>query len=287
MLNSRALFFDELNKNQRTAVENSIDTCTKIVAGAGTGKTKIISKRFVKLVFDLIERGVDEPSSKLLVITFTDKAAGEMKERILKELRISGVGCDVDNLWISTFHGFCSRILRRHSIEVGLSPSFKLADEDTLSKKYDYLIQKIKEGEVSTLEGFDKISKTLGFGGEILCVDKLTSLSDIDDIDDIFENIFSVIKKVKALGLTPYEYYKKASFSTERYRHTLDKIPFGFSSKEEYITEWEKVLEDYIDDFCQSPDDAVADVMSNSSVLKKTGRQNLRSGHAVKRLRTL
>lgn len=269
MLNSRALFFDELNKNQRTAVENSIDTCTKIVAGAGTGKTKIISKRFVKLVFDLIERGVDEPSSKLLVITFTDKAAGEMKERILKELRISGVGCDVDNLWISTFHGFCSRILRRHSIEVGLSPSFKLADEDTLSKKYDYLIQKIKEGEVSTIEGFDKISKTLGFGGEILCVDKLTSLSDIDDIDDIFENIFSVIKKVKALGLTPYEYYKKASFSTERYRHTLDKIPFGFSSKEEYITEWEKVLEDYIDDFCQSPDDAVADVMSNSSVLKK------------------
>ena len=120
MLNSRTLFFDELNNNQRAAVENSIDTCTKIVAGAGTGKTKIISKRFVKLVFDLISRGVENPASKLLVITFTEKAAGEMKERILKELRTSDAGCDIDNLWISTFHGFCSRILRRHSIEVGL-----------------------------------------------------------------------------------------------------------------------------------------------------------------------
>ena len=269
MLNSRTLFFDELNNNQRAAVENSIDTCTKIVAGAGTGKTKIISKRFVKLVFDLISRGVENPASKLLVITFTEKAAGEMKERILKELRTSDAGCDIDNLWISTFHGFCSRILRRHSIEVGLSPSFKLADEDTLAKKYDYLIRKIKEGEVSTIEGFDKISGTLGIGEDVLCVDKLTSLSEIDDIDDIFENIFSVIKKVKALGLSPYDFYKRTSSATVEYKRTLDKIPFGFSSKEEYITEWERVLRDYIDDFCQNPDDAVADIMSNSCVLKK------------------
>ena len=77
---------DGLNEAQTQAVLNPLESCTKIVAGAGTGKTKIISKRFLKLVLDLIERGEKDPQSKILVITFTDKAANEMKERIIKEL---------------------------------------------------------------------------------------------------------------------------------------------------------------------------------------------------------
>ena len=77
---------DGLNEAQTQAVLNPLESCTKIVAGAGTGKTKIISKRFLKLVLDLMERGEKDPQSKILVITFTDKAANEMKERIIKEL---------------------------------------------------------------------------------------------------------------------------------------------------------------------------------------------------------
>ena len=73
---------DGLNEAQTQAVLNPLESCTKIVAGAGTGKTKIISKRFLKLVLDLMERGEKDPQSKILVITFTDKAANEMKERL-------------------------------------------------------------------------------------------------------------------------------------------------------------------------------------------------------------
>ena len=82
---------EELNDAQAKAVKNPVNSCTKIVAGAGTGKTKIISKRFSKLVFDLLEKGEENPQSKILVITFTDKAANEMKERIVKELETNGI----------------------------------------------------------------------------------------------------------------------------------------------------------------------------------------------------
>ena len=123
-------FTDGLNAEQKKAVENPVNTCTKIVAGAGTGKTKIISKRFVKLVFELMEQGVEEAPKHILVITFTDKAAGEMKGRIVKELEENGI--DSDDLWVSTFHSFCSRILKKHSIEAGLSPAFKITTSPIL-----------------------------------------------------------------------------------------------------------------------------------------------------------
>ena len=124
---------DGLNEAQTQAVLNPLESCTKIVAGAGTGKTKIISKRFLKLVLDLIERGEKDPQSKILVITFTDKAANEMKERIIKELEDNNLHAYSDtDLWISTFHSFCIRILKKYSIEAGLSPSVKRAEEQPL-----------------------------------------------------------------------------------------------------------------------------------------------------------
>ena len=94
-------FTDGLNDEQKEAVKNPINSCTKIVAGAGTGKTKIISKRFVKLVFDLMKEGIEDAAQHILVITFTDKAAGEMKARIVKELEENGI--EADELWVSTF----------------------------------------------------------------------------------------------------------------------------------------------------------------------------------------
>lgn len=79
----------ELNPQQTKAVLNPCKSCTKIVAGAGTGKTKIISKRFTKLVLELENEGIENTAQRILVITFTDKAAGEMKGRIISELENS------------------------------------------------------------------------------------------------------------------------------------------------------------------------------------------------------
>ena len=160
-----------LNEQQKLAVENPLFSCTKIVAGAGTGKTQIISRRFTKLVCDLIQNQEENPSSKLLVITFTDKAANEMKGRILKTLKENNISTENEDMWISTFHGFCSKILRRHSIEVNLTPDFKLAEASDLQKIYGNIIKALKGPDIvipqRSLDHSDKVDK--------LCFDILHS----------------------------------------------------------------------------------------------------------------
>ncbi|PIW91720.1 MAG: hypothetical protein COZ91_00390, partial [Candidatus Nealsonbacteria bacterium CG_4_8_14_3_um_filter_39_7] len=109
---------DELNKEQREAVVHG-DGPLLIVAGAGTGKTKVITERIAYL----IEAKKARPD-EILALTFTEKAAEEMEERADKLLPYGYV-----DLWISTFHSFCERILKDHGLDIGLSNDFKLADQ--------------------------------------------------------------------------------------------------------------------------------------------------------------
>ena len=107
-----------MNNEQKKAVTHG-DGPLLIVAGAGTGKTTVITKRLAYL----IENGFIR-TDEILALTFTDKAAGEMEERIDKLLPYGYL-----DLWISTFHSFCQRILKEYGMEIGLSPDFKLLDE--------------------------------------------------------------------------------------------------------------------------------------------------------------
>ncbi|MBU3895893.1 UvrD-helicase domain-containing protein, partial [Patescibacteria group bacterium] len=109
---------DDLNKEQKEAVLHNKGPLL-IVAGAGTGKTTVITQRIV----NLIEKGLAKPE-EILAVTFTEKAAGEMEERVDQLLDIGYV-----DLWISTFHAFCERVLRDNALDVGLAPDFKILDE--------------------------------------------------------------------------------------------------------------------------------------------------------------
>lgn len=90
-----------------------------IVAGAGTGKTTVISQK----IGYIIEQGWAK-SDEILALTFTEKAAGEMEERVDRLLPMGYL-----DLWISTFHGFAERILKLHGLEIGLPTEFKLLNE--------------------------------------------------------------------------------------------------------------------------------------------------------------
>src|ERR1700744_2989860 len=96
-------------------------------AGAGSGKTSVLVERFARTV---IEDGVDV--SAILVITFTDKAAAELRDRIQARLRGLG-GLDAaratEGAFISTIHGFCARVLRAGALAAGLDPEFEVLDE--------------------------------------------------------------------------------------------------------------------------------------------------------------
>jgi ATP-dependent helicase/nuclease subunit A len=98
-----------------------------VSAGAGTGKTTVLVERFVKAV---CERGLDVDS--LLVITYTERAAGELRARIrcrLAELGRDDLARELDGAWISTIHGFCMRLLKAHPFAAGIDPRFRVLDE--------------------------------------------------------------------------------------------------------------------------------------------------------------
>ena len=109
---------DDLNDSQRAAVEHR-GTPLLIVAGAGSGKTRVLTRR----VAHLLATGDAQPG-EILAITFTNKAAGEMKERVA-EL----VGPRAKSMWVSTFHSACVRILRAESSRLGISSSFTIYDQ--------------------------------------------------------------------------------------------------------------------------------------------------------------
>jgi len=112
-----AALLDGLNENQRAAVVHH-GSPLLIVAGAGSGKTRVLTHRIAHL---LGERGVHP--GQILAITFTNKAAGEMKERV-EQL----VGPRANAMWVMTFHSACVRILRRESKKLGFTSSFSIYD---------------------------------------------------------------------------------------------------------------------------------------------------------------
>ncbi len=263
----------ELNPQQAKAVLNPCQSCTKIVAGAGTGKTKIISKRFTKLVLELENEGVKNPAQRILVITFTDKAAGEMKGRIISELENSTAGAGNQDLWISTFHSFCSRILKKHSIDAGLSPSFKLAEETTLANLYENILKRIRYGEIEQIKDFKEICENLGIDGAILGVESLKNLATLEDIDSILAQVSEIIKKIKSLGLTPKEFYEKSVNAIKRLSLVLENTPFKFESKEDYAQFWSEHFREYTDDFCDFDTGVFDEIASTKVILDKFGKR--------------
>jgi len=116
-LNTKVLLND-LNKEQKEAVVYTLGSLL-VIAGAGTGKTKVITSRIAYLISEKLAK-----PEEIIALTFTDKAAAEMEERVDVL-----VPYGYTNIWISTFHSFGDRILRENSLEAGVSPDFKVLGE--------------------------------------------------------------------------------------------------------------------------------------------------------------
>ena len=121
---------DACTPGQRASVEH-VDGPLLVSAGAGSGKTFTLTQR---IAYALLPDsgpavgGIDE----VLAITFTEKAASEIKARVKRTLRAEGLGDEalkVDGAWISTIHGMCARILRTHALDLGIDPAFRIVGD--------------------------------------------------------------------------------------------------------------------------------------------------------------
>jgi ATP-dependent exoDNAse (exonuclease V) beta subunit len=115
---------DRLSDDQRRAVERAgPEVC--VVAGPGSGKTRVLIERFAWLVE---HRGVHP--SRILAITFTEKAATEIKQRLIQRFASNSEAREaIERAWVSTIHGFCARLLRENAIAAGLAPDFAVLDQ--------------------------------------------------------------------------------------------------------------------------------------------------------------
>src|SRR3989338_7594999 len=201
-----------LTEKQREIVHTKVSRLV-IEAQPGSGKTRILVER---LVAGLKKDGFKP--HQLVAITFTEKAAQEIKDRVVTRVRHFGSPQQaVDQLWISTIHGFCRRILKEHAWEVGLSPTFSvLSSEQTIflkNKVFQETFQKLLQEKDPALSfllteyGFYKL-KSLVMGlyekrFQLRMVQKTPWVGD--PWVGVLDSIFSVFHKIE----TEYQAQKK------------------------------------------------------------------------------
>ena len=130
-----------LTPGQKQCVDTLVGPVA-VSAGAGSGKTFTLTRRIVHSLECGFLSGIDE----VLAITFTSKAAGEIKSRVKGALKACGRSDQallVDSAWISTIHGACARMLRAHALDLGIAPDFTVADEAAASDMLDAALEEV------------------------------------------------------------------------------------------------------------------------------------------------
>ncbi len=186
--------FQNLNDKQAEAVSTT-EGYVRVIAGAGSGKTKLLVSRYAYLVREL---GID--SANILCVTFTNKAAGEMKRRIR-----ALIGPEYDTTLICTYHGFCARLIRENPEKLFLTKSFQIIDNTQQKMILEDIYQKheLKLDHAS----FESILKKLGrFKGTTDYVSRMCDpharqiMEQLETVDDqIMEEFMQRQKAIYAL----------------------------------------------------------------------------------------
>jgi len=170
---------DDLTKAQREAVTH-VDGPLLILAGAGSGKTRVITRR----VAYLLEQGVR--GEQILALTFTNKAAGEMRERIDALAPKSGI-------WVGTFHGLCARLLRSYAPLVGIDRSFTIYDQSDRLRAVKQAMEQFQlEGLPITPERIDSI---ISRAKNDLVTPEVLAKRARDELDAVSAKVYAVYQQ--------------------------------------------------------------------------------------------
>ena len=223
------LFLEGLNERQRDAVMTPVNEALQVLAGAGTGKTELISRRFVKLVKDLRAQGLARPEAHILVVTFTSDAATGMRERIHQRLLQNGEEGLGPTAWISTFHQFCMRLLRAHPLEVGLPPGFTMLN--TLQQQV--LFNRVAHGVLAgtfTERELAPVLKKYELSGAVpadVLSQKALEQTGLDDLEALLDpgRLYKLINLIKSSGLSPAEFLTLSLSQSRAMTERLKAMP--------------------------------------------------------------
>ena len=210
-----------LNDMQELAVYHT-DGPLLILAGAGSGKTRVLTHRVAYLIK---EKGV-EPY-QIMAITFTNKAADEMRERIDKL-----VGFGADQVWVSTFHSACVKILRRFADRVGYKNDFTIYDADDQKKVVKNII-KLMNLDTKIFKDKGVVARISDFKNKLLAVSDVKDMAvhDIKErkISEIYEEYQRILKKSNAMDfddliMKTVEVFSKCPDVLDMYQERLKYI---------------------------------------------------------------
>lgn len=210
-----------LNDMQELAVYHT-DGPLLILAGAGSGKTRVLTHRVAYLIK---EKGV-EPY-QIMAITFTNKAADEMRERIDKL-----VGFGADQVWVSTFHSACVKILRRFADQVGYKNDFTIYDADDQKKVMRDII-KMMNLDTKLFKEKGVVAKISDFKNKLMTVSDVRDIATHDfkerTISQIYEEYQRILKKSNAMDfddliMKTVELFQKHPEVLEMYQERLRYI---------------------------------------------------------------
>ena len=214
-----------LNKSQYEAVTTT-EGYVRVIAGAGSGKTRALTHRFAYLVNDI---GI--PPGNILCVTFTNKAANEMRARIHKMIG------DKDTGYINTFHGFCANVLQEESYVFQYPKSFLVLDNSDI----DAMLASIYEERGLTL-------RDMTYGNARDMIEMLKLKERPDYYKDIFDMSLEVLREkylaaesVKDIIFYGYLYQQKKCFGLD-YNDLLIFTLYVFKVSEESKLKWQKRL---------------------------------------------
>ena len=189
-----------LNKEQKLAVEHQKGPLL-VLSGAGTGKTRVLTSRFVYIV-----KNLKFDFNRIIAVTFTNKAANEIKERVKKAL-----DQNIESSWIGTFHSIFAKFLRKHAHHVGLKSNFNILDSEDQKKLIKQVLEYCKiDKEVSEniyLNEIQNLKDEKIFSQDKSKISKYSSLENIDEIYNIYQQRLIEINAVDFGDILLHSYF--------------------------------------------------------------------------------
>ena len=189
-----------LNKEQKIAVEHQKGPLL-VLSGAGTGKTRVLTSRFVYIV-----KNLKFDFNRIIAVTFTNKAANEIKERVKKAL-----DQNIESPWIGTFHAIFAKFLRKHAHHVGLKSNFNILDSEDQKKLIKQVLEYCKiDKEVSEsiyLNEIQNLKDEKIFPQDKSKILKYSSLENIDEIYNIYQQRLIEINAVDFGDILLHSYF--------------------------------------------------------------------------------
>ncbi len=215
---------DNLTESQKKIVKSGGEENLSILAVAGSGKTTVLVCSALKIIEKI--GNVEKALERMLIITFTDEAATQLKERLLSKIRekYHYIG-PLDN--VSTIHSFCNRILKDSSIFLGINPEYSVGDEPSLKRIMDKTFREV-------LEKIDREDPTI--------IDSITNFLNVErprgsrrGRDGMKELLFSLYEKTKVMGWT-----------IEKTKEEIERVDIEANEENrKFIVSLEKIFEEF------------------------------------------